>query len=124
MLTGISINIQVLDSPSPIEIQAAIQSVKIKQCCKRHLSMSESATVLGADWDCNTRQKWILVFSFVSGSVIDGHDDQIVCDSTKVFVFIVGGQIFNCTLWFIIMAQLMFSAVNSINCSDITVITG
>jgi hypothetical protein len=51
MLTGMSLHIQILDSPSTIEIQA---TVKIKQCCELQLSMSGSVIVLGADWDCNT----------------------------------------------------------------------
>jgi hypothetical protein len=110
MLTVISLSIQVLDSPGPIEIQVTVQSVKIKQCCEQHLSMSGLVTMLGADWDYNTMQRWILVFSFISSSVVDGHDNQIVLNSAKVFIFIVRGQIFGHALWFVIMAQLMFSA--------------
>ena len=45
------------------------------------MSTSGSVTMLGADSDCNTRQRWIPVFSFVSGSVIDGCNNQIALKS-------------------------------------------
>ena len=51
----------------------------------------------------------IPVFSFVSSSVIDDCDNQIVCDSAKVFVFIVRGWTFGRALWFVVVAQLSFS---------------
>jgi hypothetical protein len=51
--------------------------------------------MLVADWESPGEAPRISDFSFVSGSVVNGRDDQIVCDSAEVFVrvFIVRGQV-------------------------------